>query len=149
MVYADHGHRARVLRSIAAATFAVVVRGVGIEAGAGVVGIAFAGFFFGLFGRPLFRCFGADLAHFRLMQASGCCPPTATLSHPGLPTDLGTANRRPLPARLTFDPSLTGPGFSRLVAFTTTGSHHYQRDNRQDEESLDPNPAHALVSILS
>jgi len=52
MVFPHHRHGSRVLGSVAAAPFAVVVGGIGIEAGAGVVGIAFAGFFFG-------RCFSA------------------------------------------------------------------------------------------
>jgi hypothetical protein len=76
------------------------------------------------------------------MQAAGGCLPTAALRYPRLSTDLGTASRRPMLARLTFDPSLTGPAFGRLVAFTATGNHH-QRDDRQDNESLDPKPAHA------
>jgi len=78
------------------------------------------------------------------MQAAGCCLPTAALSHPRLPTDLGTASRGPMLGRLTFDPSLTGPTVSRLVAFPATGNRH-QRDDRQDREGLDPKPAHALV----
>jgi hypothetical protein len=49
MVFADDGDRTGVVGAVAATTFAVIVRGVGIEAGTGVIRIAFAffgGFFF-------------------------------------------------------------------------------------------------------
>ena len=61
MVGADDYHRPRVIGTVAAAAFAVVVGGVGIEAGAAVVGVAFARFhlffgffFFGFFPRSCF-----------------------------------------------------------------------------------------------
>ena len=60
MVGADHRHGPRVLGTVAAAPFAVIVRRVGIEAGATVVGVAFARFrfFFNFF--FLRSCFPAS-----------------------------------------------------------------------------------------
>jgi len=49
VVGADDYHRPGVLGTVAAAAFAIVVGGVGIEAGAAVVGVAFARFRFSFF----------------------------------------------------------------------------------------------------
>lgn len=61
VIDADDLDFSRVIRAITAAAFAVVIGGVGIEAGAGVIGIAFAFFArrrFGLFCLPLFAILG-------------------------------------------------------------------------------------------
>jgi len=46
VVAADYSHRSGVVGTVATSAFAVVVRGVGVEAGTYVIGIAFARFFF-------------------------------------------------------------------------------------------------------
>ncbi len=78
MVFSNHCDRAGVLGTIAAATFAVVIRGVRIEAGAAVARIAFAGFrfpFFGFFGFDRFPFFRFDLGGFLPHLPSSCLTP--------------------------------------------------------------------------
>jgi hypothetical protein len=145
VVFAHHRHVARVLRAVAAAAFAVVVVGGGIEASAGVVGIAFAGFFFfggcffdfGFFGDQGFR-FGC----FRL-TALGCCgshlgpmPARYHLSSmagrgPSLLPHLGMANRGPVAFHLC-RPRLLVPTPSRV--FTVAAAAHQQQGNQDYDE---------------
>jgi hypothetical protein len=110
MVFADDGDRAGVVRAVAATTFAVVIRGGGIEARAGVIRIAFAffgGFFFGsFFGFRLllfFRqrlsaslCFFVpDLKNFRPMSSLSTVSARCLLSsNPDLMAENGTTLRR-------------------------------------------------------
>ncbi len=108
MVFADHRDQAGVLRAVAAAPFAVVVGGIWIEAGAGVVGIAFAGFFFdggffgffagqrfgcGCFRRPAFGLFGSNQGP---MPVRCDLSAMSTGRGPSLLPHLGTANRGPV-----------------------------------------------------
>lgn len=85
MVFANHGHRSRVLGAVTAAASTVVVRGIRIEASAGVIRIAFASFFFGfrffsscpfgffgscLFASSLFCFFGSKLPNFSAVMTT-------------------------------------------------------------------------------
>lgn len=74
VIFADHDDRAGVVGAVAAATFAVIVRGVGIEASAAVVGVAFARFRFPRFFS--FRGFGfpSRLCLFARMFAGSLAP---------------------------------------------------------------------------
>ena len=86
VVFSNHCHRTGVLGTVAAATFAVVIGGVWIEAGAGVARVAFAGFGFGLFGFSLFPLLGPGLGGGSLGLALGCLAPRlATGSLPPFP----------------------------------------------------------------
>jgi hypothetical protein len=82
MVFADDGDRARVIGTVPAAAFAVVIRGIGVEARSRVVRVAFAPFFgdrfcffrFSFFGErelPGFRFFPMLLADFRSVRFMG------------------------------------------------------------------------------
>jgi len=65
VIFADDRDRGGVLRPVAATTFAVIVGGVGIQAGAAVVRVAFGGFF-AFFRFALFPLFGFGLTGFRV-----------------------------------------------------------------------------------
>lgn len=109
MVFADHRHRPRISRTVAAAAFAVVVGGVGIEANAGIVRIAFAGFFFGgslfgFFGGASFGFFGRTPFGFRGSHPSPVAtghdlPMMAACGDPRLLPHLRTVNRSPVELR--------------------------------------------------
>jgi len=144
VVFSDDGNRPGVLRPIAAAAFAVVVVGVGVEAGARVVGIAFGsffgfgGFFFGLsrFGRR--PSFGLTLftslpplhgAHV------GSLPCSAFRSTPQLTGALA------LLAQFGSFPSLLNIArFTRPVAFVRSASGSHRKEGQCDNP--DYRPAH-------
>lgn len=69
VVFPDHSHGSRVLRAVPAATFAVVIVGVGIEAGTRVVGVAFRSFFFSDFFFGLRRFCGFSSLGFTLFTS--------------------------------------------------------------------------------
>jgi hypothetical protein len=71
VVFSHDRDRAGVLGAVAAAAFAVVVRCVGIQTSAGVIGVAFGGFFFG-FGFFRFFGFGFGLPPFPLTLPLRC-----------------------------------------------------------------------------
>ncbi len=96
VVVADDYHEAGVVGTVAAAAFAVVVRGVRVEAGAAVIGVAFARFgFFGFDSFRFFACFGlgafarcgslcaAARRRATFLDCDSACFPMATL-HSGL-----------------------------------------------------------------
>jgi hypothetical protein len=145
VVFAHDRHVTRVLRAVAAAAFAVVVVGGGVEAGAGVIGIAFAGFFFGgcFFGFGFFGDEGFGFGRFRGLPFGcfgpdqGAMPPCrhlspmATRRGPSLLSHLGTVICGAMPFSLAFDPRLL-VSFSRLFA-TAAAAGEQQRDQDEDE----------------
>lgn len=101
-VFADDGNFAGVLGAVATAPFAVVVRGVGIETGAGVVRVAVA--FFGFCGSGFFRF---ERRRFFSPDLPRLGPPLASFHDPRPP--------RSFPANPGPSPPLGYPPLNRLL----------------------------------
>jgi hypothetical protein len=159
MVFAHHRHVAGVLRAVAAATCAVVIGGVGTETGAGVVGIAFAGFFFGsgffgdqffgfgFFGREGFGFFSGPALDFfgvylSLAATSHDLTVMTTSGGPRLLSHLRTVNRGAMELGL-LQASLQASPVARFFAFPTAT----QKDRGSDENQCQL--AHGLRAYVS